>query len=391
MRNLLASALLAFSTLSMLTAASSEPPSDVSMHNKPVTLKIRIADKAEGALLEVKGRYELFDPESHLVLDSGFFGKRAAVTADGAGICWGERLPSIHQLRIVPVNSETTILVNGIEYRGCIEIYNLNGQIAIINEIDVEGFLKSTLSSLVPMHTETRLLEAIAVVARTNAYYLAGRNPKAHWHVTAEDAKYYGNGMTLQNVAIDMAVENTRHIVMTYQSRPFAATWTEDSAGRTASYAQIFRKQVATPPGVPAPFAAKERAKHAWTVSLPAKELGKAFGFGKLTAVNPYLDQDSEKVYAVQLTDGILSKNIDFFTLQQQIGADKLRSNDFEVAVKGDKVVFKGWGKGHGVGLCLYSAHVMAEKGAGVAKILSQFYPQVEMKKIRTISESENE
>lgn len=385
----LASALLACSSLNSTTMLyAAEIPTDISVQSKPATLKIRIGDNAEGSILEVKGRYEVFDPYSHILLDSGFFGKRQPLFADGDGIQWGERLPSIHQMRIVPSNAESTILVNGIEYRGCVEVYNLGNHITIVNEIDTESYLKSVLSAQIPKQTEERLLEAIAVIARTNAYYLAQRNTRANWHVTAEEVKYYGYGMTLQNLAIDRAVENTRHIVMTFQNHPFASTWTEDSAGRTARYADIFRKQVATPPGVAAPLAARERTKHAWTFSIPAKELARTFGFGKLTAINPYLDQDSEKIYAVQLTDGILSKNVDFFTLQQNVGAEKLRSNDFEVALQGDKVVFKGWGKGHGVGLCLYSAHVMAEKGASVASILRHFYPQAEMKKMRTLPEN---
>lgn len=388
----IAGTLLAFSSLNaatMLTAK--ELPTDVSQRSKPATLKIRIAENAEGSTLEVKGRFEVFDPVSHILIDSGFFGKKQALLADGDGIVWGERLPSIHQMRIVPTGADSSILVNGIQYRGCMEVYNLGGSITIVNEIDIESYLKSVLSAQVPLHSEDRLLEAMAVIARTNAYYLAHRNSQSNWHTTAEEVKYFGYGMTLQNLAIDRAVETTRHVIMTYQNHPFASSWTEDSAGRTARYADIFRKQVATPPGVAAPLAARERESHTWSFSIPAKELAQAFGFAKLSAINPYHDQDSEKIYAVQLTDGILSKNVDFFTLQKNLGSEKLRSNDFEVALKGDKAIFRGWGKGHGVGLCLYSAHVMAEKGASVAKILSLFYPQAEMKKIRTLEQSGEE
>lgn len=384
----IASALFAFSSLNTLTTLpASEIPLDMSQKTKPATLKIRIAENGEGSMLEVKGHYEVFDPISHFMLAAGRFGKKQPIFGDGAGIEWGERFPSIHQMRIVPADKESTILVNGIEYRGCMELYNVNGKICIINEIDIESYLKSVLSAQIPLQSESHLLDAMTIIARTNAYYLAQRNNQAKWHTTAEEARYYGYGMTMQNLAIDTAVENTRHIVMTYHNRPFASTWTEDSAGRTASFANIFRKQIATPPGVPAPLAGKERAKHSWTVSLPAKELAHTFGFGKLTAINPYLDQDSEKVYALQFTDGVLAKSIDFFTLQQTIGADKLRSNDFEVSLQGDKVVFKGWGKGHGVGLCLFSAHVMAEKGVSVGKILTQFYPQVEIRTMRNLPE----
>lgn len=386
---LLASAMLAFSSLSPLTMLHAvQPPTDFSQKSKPATLKIRIVENGEGAIVEVKGRFEVFDPATHALLDSGLFGKRHPIFADGTGILWGDRLPTFNNMRIVPGNQETTILVNGIQYRGCIEIYNIGGHLTLVNEIDIESYLKSILSSQIPMQCEESLLEAIAVIARTNAYYLAQKSTQANWHATADEVNYYGYGMTLHNLAIDRAVENTRHIIMTFNNRPFASTWTEDSAGRTARYSDIFRKQIATPPGVAAPLAARERANHTWSASVPVKELAQAFGFGKLTAINTYLDQDSEKVYAIQLSDGILSKNVDFFTLQKCLGADKLKSNDFDVILKGDKIIFKGCGKGHGVGLCLYSAHVLAERGASVAKILTQFYPQVEMKKLRSLQEN---
>jgi len=380
-----------YTLIAVLLAVSSmqlegfHPPTDYSQKGKPATLKILIDEHGEGSILEVRGLYEVFDPISHIQLDSGFFGKRQPLHADGSGIIWGERLPGFSNMRIVPGNQNSSILVNGIQYRGCIEIYNQGGHLAIVNEIDVENYLKSVLSAQVSLQNESSLLEAIAIIARTNAYYLAERNRSANWHATAEELKYSGYGMTLQNLAIDRAVENTRHIVMTFNNHPFAATWTEDSAGRTARYADIFRKQAATPPGVPAPLAGRERENHAWMVTLPVQEFAQAFGFNKLTAVNTYLDNDSEKVYAVQLTDGNSTKNVDFFALQKELGADKLRSNDFEVSLRGDRIVFKGYGKGHGVGLCLYSGQMLADKGANVSKILTQFYPQVEMKKLRTL------
>ncbi len=380
--------LLAFSSLmGRAVVHAAEIPTDISQKSKPATLKIRILDQVESAILEVKGRYEIFDPLSHFPLTSGFFGKRKSISVKEDGIHWGEKIPGIHHIRIVPSLSESTILVDGIEYRGCMEVYSQGERLTMINEIDIESYLKSILSAQIFPYSEEHLLEAIAIIARTNAYYLAMRANLAKWHAAAEEVQYYGNAMSLQNLLIDRSIENTRHMVMTLEGRPFACCWTENSAGRTASYANIFRKQVITPQGVTASLAAKTRSQHTWSAAISAQEMAEAYGLSKITAIHSYLDPDSEKVYALQLTDGILTKNIDFFTLQQKIGKGQLRSNDFTVSLHDDKVIFKGWGQGHGVGLCLYSAHLLAERAASSVDILSPFFPRMELKQLRTLPE----
>ncbi|MFA5250444.1 MAG: hypothetical protein WC371_03440, partial [Parachlamydiales bacterium] len=50
-------------------------------------------------------------------------------------------------------------------------------------------------------------------------------------------------------------------------------------------------------------------------------------------------------------------------------------SNDFTIEAKGRDLLFKGFGKGHGVGLCLYAASQMAQNGEMAVKILSKFFP----------------
>jgi SpoIID/LytB domain protein len=60
-----------------------------------------------------------------------------------------------------------------------------------------------------------------------------------------------------------------------------------------------------------------------------------------------------------------------------------LKSNDFNILVQNDQIVFKGFGEGTGVGLCLFSANAMADKGDKAPKILSAFYPDTQLENIR--------
>ena len=60
-----------------------------------------------------------------------------------------------------------------------------------------------------------------------------------------------------------------------------------------------------------------------------------------------------------------------------------MKSNDFQIQVTSDKVIFKGFGEGNGVGLCLFSANAMADKGEKAPKIMTSFFPETKLEKLR--------
>lgn len=358
---------------------------DSSQKLKPATVKVLLERQVPHLTLEVKGRHEVYDPFNGTLISSSKFSKKHTVKTDQYGIdgplCikWDDRYPS-HQLRFVPGDSQSSILVNGIQYRGCVEIYMNNAKFNVINEVDVETYLKSTLSVSFsqPLHEE--MLNAIAIVARTNAYFLGQK--EAFWHVTAQDVGYQGAAFLAKH-HVARAVESTRQAILTYQGAPFAATWTQNSAGKTVNFAAVFRKPLTTPPGVNAPLAAKDRVQNKWTCSLPKSLLAHATDLPRVTGIDLYVTAQSDKVYAVKVTGESQVKDFDFVTFQKIVGSNKLRSNDFTVQTEGDELVFTGYGEGPGVGLCLYSAKALAEKGEKAPQILEAFFPQTRLEKIK--------
>lgn len=366
-------------TCALVQAGVQELPTDISLQDKPQTIKVLIDRAQDKVLLEVKGRYYVYNPENSLLISSGVFSKRAHIQATADGLKWKELFPSIHQIRIVPGDSHSSILVNGIEYKGCVEIYGMNHHLNIVNEVDIERYLKSTLSAQFDNKFDENVIEALTVVARTNAYYLATRKSDAHWHVDAQEVLYQGYAASLQNLAVDKAIETTKNYVMTYKNAPFAATWTADSAGKTADLATVTRKKLSGPKGVSAPLAAKDREKHTWTFTMNKAQLASLIDFPEITGIDVYQDQDSGKVYGVKINGSVDEGSFDFVKFQKLIGAQKLRSNDFTVAVQDDQIVFKGFGEGLGAGLCLYSANLMAKKGQNAKQILASFFPSTKL------------
>lgn len=355
---------------------------DFSQKSKPTTLKVLLQKQVPELTLEVKGRHYIYNPLDGTQISWGLLSKRHAVKAESYGIHWGDKFPGSYQLRFVPGDSQSSILVNGIQYRGCIEIYLTDGKFNVINEVDVENYLKSTLSAEFAVAPHDEVMSAVSIVARTNAYFIAQRNKHAFWHVAADEVGYQGAAM-LFRPHVEKAVDATYHAILTYHDAPFAATWTQNSAGRTVDFAAVFRKAITTPPGVQAPIALKDRDHSGWSCVLPKSLLAQATDLPKISSVDLYVAPQSEKVYAVKVSGETMVKDYDFATFQRIVGKNKLRSNDFKIQLKGDEVVITGYGDGPGVGLCLYSAKVLAERGEKAPKILSDFFPETRLEKVK--------
>ncbi len=355
---------------------------DFSQKSKPATLKVLLIKQAPELTLEVKKGHYVYNPVDGTEISWGILDKRYPVKAEAYGIHWGEKFPGCYQLRFVPRDSQSSILVNGTQYHGCIEIYLTDGKFNVINEVDVETYLKSILSIEFPSSLNDEVMSAISIVARTNAYFISERNKHAFWHVTAEDVGYHGAAM-LPKHYVEKAVRDTKYAILKYNDAPFAATWTQNSAGKTVDFAAIFRKAFSTPHGVEAPIALKDRSHHQWSCTFPKAQLAKAADLPAITAVDLYVAPESEKVYAVNVSGETHGNAYDFATFQKIVGKHKLRSNDFKVQLKGDDLVFTGYGDGLGVGLCLYSAKALAEKGQKATEILNAFFPETRLEKVK--------
>lgn len=360
-----------------------EKKEDISQIDKPTTIRVLIDKNLQGSLIETKGVYHIYNPANGKLVQNNAANKRYFLYPTAQGLKWGNEFPATHQVRFVPTEAECSILVDGIQYKGCVEAYDIDGKINVINELDVENYLRSTLATHFLDEENHEVLDAISIVARTHAYYFIGRSNEAFWDVDARDVGYQGHGLVLQNPRVDESVESTQHVVMTFKNNPFAAAWTKNSGGKTADYGTIFRREIASPHGVLAPFAAKERKNAQWSVSINRNDLAEIVDLEAINAIELFQDDYSAKVYAVRLSDDHNTADLSFFDLQRIIGQD-LKSNDFTIEDHQGVITFIGYGEGPGTGLCLYSAQMMAERGEKANHILSSFFPDTRLENLRT-------
>lgn len=302
------------------------------------------------------------------------------MTGESNGLKWGEKFPGYHQLQFIPGDSQSSLLVNGVQYPGSIEVYHHDGKFDVINEVEIEHYLKSVLSNEFPDPTHEELMNAVTILARTNILFNTQYRSYAFWHVAADEVGYRGLAF-IPKGHVERSIRTTQHMVLTYNGSPFPVTWTQHCAGKTADFASIFRQPHLTPRGVVAPLAAKDRGNSRWACTISKEAVAKVFELKDIQAIDLYIHPETGKAYGVKLTADSKVKTVPFLLFQNSIGKDKIRSNDFTLNQQGDKLSFTGFGEGPGVGLCLYTGKLLAEGGDKAPKILESFFPDTKLEK----------
>lgn len=201
----------------------SEPP-------KP-TIKVLVLHDQNGAALEIIGKYKIFDPHTGSLISTRFLGKSKMIQPHGDGLKWGEEFPGHHQLEFVATEPDTKFLVNGIEYKGNLVVYDIGGSVSIVNELPIEDYLSLTLDSKLSKDLSDEALAALVIADRTNAYYLSKQPKRKYWSVDGSQAGYQGYYSVDPENAVQKAIKSTRNMVLSKTAAyegiitPFPAQW----------------------------------------------------------------------------------------------------------------------------------------------------------------------
>lgn len=202
---------------------------------QPTTrIKVLVLNDVEDAEIEVKGKYHLYDPNTREYLSTRFIGKKRLMEPLDDGLKWGEEFPAVHQLEIVPDHLGITTIVDGVEYPGAIYVYDIGRAISVVNEIEIDSYVKAVLGPKVQEDHNEEYLAALVIAARTNAYYNI-KNPRtAFWAVDGSTVKYTGLKAIVEPSPIEKAIDTTKRMVLSRTAAyegvvtPINAVWSPD-------------------------------------------------------------------------------------------------------------------------------------------------------------------
>lgn len=118
-------------------------------------------------------------------------------------------------------------------YRGIIMIQNKSGKLTVINNVPLEEYIKGVVPSEMPSSWEYEAHKAQAIAARSYALANLGKRAKYGYDLkdTPEDQAY--NGASAETPKTNTAVDDTKGIVLTYDTKIISAYYSASAGGQT--------------------------------------------------------------------------------------------------------------------------------------------------------------
>lgn len=169
----------------------------------------------------------------------------AAAAAGGTGISPHYAFnPAGQTVRIGPLSSGTIAVAekSGRQYRGVMELSVYNGRMAVVNELPLEQYLVSVVSSEMGDSWPLEALKAQAVAARTFAVRQGVKYGIAHVSDSSLDQVY--NGVGSEGANAKAAVEATAGEVMLAGSSPIEPYFSSNSGGMTGDPVEVWGQPI---------------------------------------------------------------------------------------------------------------------------------------------------
>jgi stage II sporulation protein D len=272
------------------------------------------------------------------------------------------------------------IRVNGKKYRGMIELRKKkNGRILVINDLDIEEYLKGVISAEVPSTWNPEALKAQAVASRTYALYQKRESGNRPYHILSTEMGQVYNGSGAERKNAIRAVLETSGLVIVYHDEIIPAFYHSSCGGHTENAAELWGIDEPFLRGVDcecqeiSPYGLWEKRMSASQVASALKRLG--YRMGAITDMGIGNLTRAGRVKAVAIRAMDKSVQVPGESLRAALGNSVIPSVFFELEMIEREAVFSGRGRGHGVGLCQWGAQEMALRGFDFRSILAHYYP----------------
>lgn len=268
------------------------------------------------------------------------------------------------------------------KYSGDLKCLPDMGSLVFINTCNVEQYIAGVIKAEGGDGKYIEYLKTQALLARTYLYKYFDRHALDEYNLCDNTHCQAFNGITTDTMILRAAYE-TKGLVIVFRGDGalINAAFHSNCGGETCSSADVWLSGQPYLKNVIDPYCLHSRnARWTKTISLTSWEAylrsvgysgrngdPSVFNFSQVTRVRDY-------------------RTGSFSIPLRQIREDfNLRSAFFSVMVEGNKVILKGRGYGHGVGLCQEGAMVMAARGLKFSDIINFYFSDVVITEIKNV------
>ena len=301
-------------------------------------------------------------------------------------------------LRFVTQDSAAPLKLDGKTYRGTLEFYPDDGSIQSVNVLPLEDYLRGVVPLEMGHRSEQELeaLKAQAVAARTYALKFMLTHDSSNFDIrgSIEDQVYGGVGA--EYALSDQAIRETKGRVLLYADTLAMCYYHSTCGGMTASRNEVWGGAV-----IPYLVTTSDRdpSGKPWCQASHYMQWSESWSLAELTDIlRNNLENAGVRAPAFRRLKDFRVKSrfadgrINVLEVKTDRGAfelhgDKIRvalktakgrmleSARFDIVVQGDRVIARGNGYGHGVGMCQMGALGRAVAGQSFREILAAYYP----------------
>ena len=264
-------------------------------------------------------------------------------------------------------------------YAGKLNLRRGDGMAYVVNDVDLETYVKGVLPAEMFSKWPAEALKAQAVAARTYAVFSACYHAQDFYHVVSTTASQVYKGAGVRVPSTDAAVDATKGEILHYGNEIFPAYFHSTCGGHTSSVNEVWdQNPFPTLTGVYCPFCA-DSPHYRWQNAVSCAEVSTRLmknGYSDETIKNIEIARDDGagrvtwlRLIGMSETTVFRANDIRIFVLP-----DILKSTFFTITSDGTTFHIHGFGWGHGVGLCQWGARKMAEDGYDYRAILGFYY-----------------
>lgn len=258
-------------------------------------------------------------------------------------------------------------------------------QLLLVNTIGLEKYVAGVVQSEVfGSSNEVEFFKIQAIISRT--YCLANLNRHLQEDCNLCDGVHCQayKGRCSQADILRGTFESFSDVVVDTTNKLISTAYHSNSGGMTEASGNVWQKNVPYLQSIADTFSVGAR-NYLWEKAIPKKQW-----------INYFVSNYGSEYTRAEYQEKILNFQQPRRVAKWVIGSDtiptkdirtafKLRSSYFSVSLKGDDVILKGKGYGHGVGLSQEGAIEMVNRGYSSTEIICFYYPNTKVIKYTDI------
>lgn len=252
-----------------------------------------------------------------------------------------------------------------------LKITNLRSKLKLVNNIDLDNYVSGVVEAEVGRKPPKEYFKLQAIICRTYAlsntqkHLIEGYNLCDEVHCQA----YHGKSFYPQ--IVDAAMQTKGAVIVDSDIQMITAAFHSNCGGQTVNSEDVWSKSLYYLRSVKDTFCLNKKNSF-WEKEVDTNQW-RGFLTAKMESENDSIiykyHNPERRVFYPHSKD-----QLSFEDIRHKF---KLRSAFFNVEMGGDKIMLRGRGYGHGVGLCQIGAMEMASQGYTYSEILHYYYSGV--------------